>query len=50
MKWQFFLGACFLTAAMLLPHARTRPVFAGMALAAVLRAIGRAIGRDRWKE
>jgi hypothetical protein len=49
MKWQFFLGACFLTAAVLLPHARVRPVVAGSALAAVLRWIGSAIGRDRWK-
>jgi hypothetical protein len=38
LKWPFFLGACFLTGAILLPHAPLRPVIGGMAMAAVLRA------------
>jgi hypothetical protein len=37
MKWQFFVGACFLTGALLLPHASPRAVVSGMALAALLR-------------
>ena len=34
--WMFFFGACFLTATLLLPHARVEPVVAGMALAGVI--------------
>lgn len=34
-----FLGACFLTGAMLLPHARMAPVVAGMALAGLIQWI-----------
>ena len=37
MQWKFFLGACFLTGALLLPHAGRRPVVAGMALAALVQ-------------
>ncbi len=37
MKWQFFLGACFLTGALLLPHVKTWPVMAGMGLAGLLQ-------------
>jgi len=36
LPWQFFFGACLLTGAALLPHARVRPVLAGMALAGVI--------------
>jgi len=36
LQWQAFFGACLLTGAALLPHARVRPVLAGMALAAVI--------------
>jgi hypothetical protein len=44
MKWQFFLGACFLTGALLLPHASPRAVVSGMALAALLRWLWHYIG------
>jgi hypothetical protein len=37
MKWQFFFGACFLTGALLLPHAPVLPLIAGMILAGVVR-------------
>jgi hypothetical protein len=37
MDWKFFLGACFLTAALLVPQAGMRPVAAGMVLAALVR-------------
>jgi hypothetical protein len=37
MKWRFFFGACFLTAAVLLPHANAVPVIAGMLVAAVVQ-------------
>ena len=37
MKWRFFFGACFLTAAILLPHANAVAVFAGMIVAAVVQ-------------
>jgi hypothetical protein len=47
MKWEFFLGACFLTGALLLPHAAARPVVTGMALAAVLRWSSNWIGSGR---
>jgi hypothetical protein len=33
----FFLGACFLTASLMLPHARAEPVVAGMALAGLIQ-------------
>jgi hypothetical protein len=36
MQWKFFLGACFLTGAVLLPHVGLVPVCAGMALAGVI--------------
>jgi len=36
LEWQFFLGACLLTGAALLPHAPVRPVLAGMAAAGVI--------------
>jgi hypothetical protein len=34
--WRFFLGACFLTGSLLLPHGGRGPVVAGMALAALV--------------
>jgi hypothetical protein len=37
MKWPFFLGACFLTGALLLPHARPPAVIGGMVLAGLLQ-------------
>jgi hypothetical protein len=37
MQWKFFLGACLLTGAMLLPRAGKVPVFAGMALAGLVQ-------------
>jgi mannose/fructose-specific phosphotransferase system component IIA len=37
MQWKYFLGASFLTAALLVPHAGTEPVIAGMALALLLQ-------------
>jgi hypothetical protein len=36
MQWQFFVGACLLAGAALLPQAPVRPVLAGMALALVI--------------
>jgi hypothetical protein len=36
MEWKFFLGACFLTAMMLLPHASLPAVVAGMVLGATI--------------
>src|SRR4051794_16025618 len=32
MQWKFFIGACFLTGALLMPHAGRGPILAGMAL------------------
>jgi hypothetical protein len=37
MPWRFFFGACVLTGALLLPHANTVPVIAGMLLAALVQ-------------
>jgi hypothetical protein len=45
MKWEFLLGACFLTGALLLPHAAPRPIFTGMALAALIRWAWISTGR-----
>jgi hypothetical protein len=46
MQWKFFLGACFLTGALLLPHAGLKPVLAGMALAGLIQlAWSRISGR-----
>jgi hypothetical protein len=36
LHWKFFVGACVLTGALVLPHADTGPVISGMALAAVV--------------
>jgi hypothetical protein len=36
MRWQFFLGACLLTGALLLPHAPVRSILGGFGLAAVV--------------
>jgi len=36
-EWKFFLGASFLTAALIAPHAGATPVAAGIVLAAVVR-------------
>jgi hypothetical protein len=37
MPWRFFIGACLLTAALLLPHASVVAVGAGMVLAALVQ-------------
>jgi hypothetical protein len=37
MPWRFFLGACLLTAAILLPHANAIAVIAGMVIAGLLQ-------------
>jgi len=37
MQWKFFFGACFLTGAVLLPHAPPSSVLGGMAVAAVIQ-------------
>jgi len=37
MRWEFFFGACFLTGALLGPHASLFPVVGGMALAGLIR-------------
>ncbi|HLG57198.1 MAG TPA: hypothetical protein VI485_17795 [Vicinamibacterales bacterium] len=47
MQWKFFLGACLVTAALLLPHAAAGPVVAGMALAGVLQWGWSRIGGGR---
>jgi hypothetical protein len=39
MQWKFFLGACFLTGAVLMPHARRLPLIAGMALAGIIQLV-----------
>jgi hypothetical protein len=44
-EWKFFFGACFLTAAILVPHAGVKPVVEGMALAAVILGIWSYFGR-----
>lgn len=36
-EWKFFLGASFLTAALIVPHAGAQPVAAGIVLAAFVR-------------
>ena len=36
MQWRFYFGACFLTAAGLIPHAPLAPLLAGMGLAAAI--------------
>src|SRR5262245_8001490 len=36
MPWKFFVGACFLTGALLIPHGGKMPVLAGMGLAALV--------------
>jgi hypothetical protein len=33
MPWKFYLGACFLTSALLMPHAGLQPTAAGALLA-----------------
>jgi hypothetical protein len=46
MRWKFFLGACLLTGALLLPHAAIVPVIGGMVLAGLIQvAWGRISGR-----
>jgi len=37
MRWRFFFGASLLTAALIVPSAGTKPVFAGIILAAVVQ-------------
>ena len=37
MHWKFFLAACLLTGALLLPHAAVAPVVAGMVLAGLIQ-------------
>jgi hypothetical protein len=36
-QWRFFLGACLLTAALLLPHANAGAVITGMLIAALVQ-------------
>ncbi len=36
LRWAFFVGACYLTGALLLPRISPLPVFTGMALAAAI--------------
>jgi hypothetical protein len=46
MQWKFFVAACFLTGALLAPHARGLPLVAGMAVAGLLQlAFSRLNGR-----
>lgn len=45
MPWKFFFGACFLTGALLLPHAGLGPLLAGMALAGLIQLAWSQIGR-----
>ena len=44
MPWKFFLGSCFLTGALLLPHADVGPLLAGMALAGLIQLAWSRIG------
>jgi hypothetical protein len=44
-QWKFYLGACFLTLALVLPHARAVPVIAGMALAGLIQLAWSRISR-----
>jgi hypothetical protein len=44
-RWEFFFGACFLTAALLLPQTSPLPVVIGMAFAAVIVVAWRRIRR-----
>ena len=46
MEWKFFFGACFLTGAVLLPHAGIKPVVEGMALAAVILGLWWFFGQE----
>jgi hypothetical protein len=45
MQWRFFFGACFLTAAGLLPHAPLVSLLAGMGLAAAILYAWHRAGR-----
>jgi hypothetical protein len=45
MEWKFFLGACFLTGALLVPHAGIMPVVEGMGLAALILGVWSRFGR-----
>lgn len=47
MKWSFFLGACGLTGAALLPHAPVVPVIGGMALAALILWLWNSTSRPK---
>jgi hypothetical protein len=48
MEWKFFVGACLLTGAVLVPHAGVVPIVAGMALAGLIRWVwGRFRRRPR---
>jgi hypothetical protein len=44
--WRFFFAACFLTGAILIPHAGVGPVAAGILLAAVIQWSWSRSGRD----
>jgi hypothetical protein len=48
MRWKFFLGACLLVGALLLPHAGVVPVVGGMVLARVIQLAWYGISR-RWE-
>jgi uncharacterized membrane protein len=45
MQWKFFLGACLLAGALLLPHGGIVPVVAGMVLARVIQLAWWGISR-----
>jgi hypothetical protein len=47
MEWKLFLGASFLTAALIVPHAGAKPVAVGIVLAAVVRWSQSRNGRGR---
>lgn len=47
MQWKFYLGACFLAGALLLPHAGPGPVLLGMALAGLIQWIWHQLDRRR---
>jgi hypothetical protein len=46
MEWRFFLGASFLTGALIVPFAGVRPVAAGLILGAAIRGGWWLIHRD----
>ena len=50
LRWRFFIGACLLTGALLLPHAKAGPVIAGMVLAGLMQIVWSRISGGRgWR-